>query len=109
MTPDQARIELMSLASKSTGTAYLLWVFGGIGGYHRFYLGLVNSAVAMLVTLWLSAITLIILVGFVGLFALFVWWVVDAFLISGWVSERNNRIATLMTAVTQKPHEPLPG
>jgi len=43
------------------------------------------------------------------LFALFVWWVVDAFLISGWVSERNNRIATLMTAMTQKPHEPLPG
>lgn len=108
LTPDQARIELMTLASKSTGTAYLLWFIGGIGGYHRFYLGRVPSAIAMILTFYASVITTLIVIGFVGLFGLFVWWIVDAFLISGWVDRRNKRIAELMTAVTQKPQQPLP-
>lgn len=56
----------------STAVAYLLWAFLGIFGGHRFYLGRIGSAVALLI---LSAITM----GLVG----FVWIIIDAFLIPG--------------------------
>jgi TM2 domain-containing membrane protein YozV len=66
----------MDKKKKSGGVAWLLWVFtGGIGG-HRFYLGKIGTGVAMLFTL-----------GGLG-----IWTLVDLFLVSGMIREANDRI-----------------
>lgn len=74
--------ELMILQSevdkkgKSKTPAWLLWLFtGGIGG-HRYYMGDVGYAVAMTLTL-----------GGLGL-----WTLIDAFLINGAIDEKNERL-----------------
>ncbi|RKR03606.1 TM2 domain-containing protein [Maricaulis maris] len=66
--------------SKSSGTAFLLWFFLGVFGAHRFYLGRPGTALLMILA-WV----LFIVPGFV-------WWVVDAFLISGMIKTDNNRL-----------------
>ena len=52
---------------KSVAATWLLWFFLGGFGAHRFYLGRVGTGIAMLFTLG----------------GLFIWWLVDIFLISG--------------------------
>jgi TM2 domain-containing membrane protein YozV len=75
---------------KETGVAYLLWFFLGEFGAHRFYMGKVGSAVAMLLIFLISIPLAFVFVGYFGLFAIFVWWIVDAFLIPGWVRTHND-------------------
>lgn len=67
--------ELMS-RQKSSGTAWLLLIFGGGLGAHRFYLGRTGTAIAMLLT-----------AGGLG-----VWTLVDLFLMGGMINETNERI-----------------
>lgn len=67
--------ELMS-RQKSAGVAWLLLIFAGSLGAHRFYLGRTGSAIAMLLTL-----------GGFGL-----WTLVDLFLLSGMIKETNEQI-----------------
>jgi TM2 domain-containing membrane protein YozV len=75
---------------KDTGVAYLLWFFLGEFGAHRFYLGKTGSAVGMLLIFVISVPLAFIFVGYFGFFALFVWWIVDAFLIPGWIRAHND-------------------
>ncbi|MGD8190513.1 TM2 domain-containing protein [Brevibacillus ginsengisoli] len=79
---DLSSEELQMLSSemlkkqKSTGTTWLLWIFtGGFGG-HRFYLGKTGSGVAMLLTL-----------GGLG-----IWTFIDLFLLNGMIKDTNDRI-----------------
>ncbi|MBN3552849.1 TM2 domain-containing protein [Fictibacillus nanhaiensis] len=66
----------MTKRQKSSGTTWLLWLFtGGVGG-HRFYLGKTGTAVAMLFTL-----------GGLG-----IWAFIDLFLINGMVKSTNEKI-----------------
>jgi TM2 domain-containing membrane protein YozV len=67
--------ELMS-RQKSSGTAWLLLIFGGGLGAHRFYLGRTGTAIAMLLT-----------AGALG-----VWTLVDLFLMGGMIKETNDQI-----------------
>ena len=61
---------------KSTAATWLLWLFlGGFGG-HRFYLGRIGTGIAMLFTL-----------GGLG-----IWWLVDIFLISGMLRAEEQRV-----------------
>ncbi|WP_128895821.1 TM2 domain-containing protein [Longirhabdus pacifica] len=61
---------------KSTGTTWILWLFlGGIGG-HRYYLGNIPQAIIMTLTL-----------GFLGF-----WTLIDAFMISGAIRKANEKI-----------------
>ena len=96
---ESSKMELMSIAAKSTGTAYFLWFIGGLGGFHRFYMGKFGSGVAMWLLMALSALTMIILIGFIGLFAAVIWWLVDAVCIGGWVKKHNERVACLVADV----------
>ena len=74
---DSVRQQLLFEANrKSTGVAYLLWLFLGGLGAHRFYLGRTGSAVGQLLLLLLGWIPL-----FAGWFVLGIWLLVDAFLI----------------------------
>jgi TM2 domain-containing membrane protein YozV len=66
----------MNKKQKSSGTTWLLWIFlGGLGG-HRFYLGKTGSAVGMLLTF-----------GGLG-----IWAFIDLFLINGMVKSTNEKI-----------------
>ncbi|WNF37405.1 TM2 domain-containing protein [Bacillaceae bacterium IKA-2] len=66
----------MSKKQKSSGTTWLLWVFTGVLGGHRFYLGKTGTAVAMLLTL-----------GGLGF-----WVFIDLFLINGMIKDTNDNI-----------------
>ena len=80
--------ELMLLESevknqgKNMVVAYIMWYFLGIFGGHRFYMKRTGSAIAQLIL----SITII------GMFATFIWWVVDAFLLHTWVKDENRMI-----------------
>ncbi|PYE88411.1 TM2 domain-containing protein [Phyllobacterium leguminum] len=87
--------------AKSTGAAYLLWVFlGGLGG-HRFYLGRTGTAFVQLLLCILGWATVAIGIGIVLLIVLAMWVLVDAFLIPGMVQEQkdNLRSSLSMTAM----------
>jgi TM2 domain-containing membrane protein YozV len=75
---------------KETSVAYLLWFFLGEFGAHRFYLGKTGSAVAMLLIVLISIPLTFVFVGYFGFFTVFVWWIVDAFLIPGWIRTHND-------------------
>jgi len=77
---------------KSAGVAYALWFFTGFVGGHRFYLNRSSSAAAMLCLTIVSWFLTVILIGFVGLFAVGIWVLVDAFTIPDWIREHNNRL-----------------
>ncbi|RRG18227.1 TM2 domain-containing protein [Weissella viridescens] len=66
---------------KSTVLAYILAIFLGVFGAHRFYMGKTGSGVAMLL------ITILTL-GF-GMIITGIWDIVDLFLIPGWIKESN--------------------
>tara|TARA_Y100001951_G_C11083651_1_gene152745 strand:+ start:85 stop:423 length:339 start_codon:yes stop_codon:yes gene_type:complete len=69
---------------KSVGAAYILWLFLGSFGAHRFYLGHVTSGAIQLSLLMLGWLPF-----FLGWAVLSVWWLVDAFLIPGLAERRN--------------------
>ena len=64
----------------SMSTAYVLGIFLGLLGAHRFYLGRTGSAIVML----LLSCTI------VGLVITIPWHVIDWFLIGGWVREKTD-------------------
>jgi len=94
MAHQEAQTMMMyDIKKKSMVLAYLLWFFLGSFGAHRFYLGKIGSAVAMLIITLVSYAMLIIFIGIFGLIAIGIWWIVDAFLIYGIVNNHNLRLA----------------
>ena len=77
---------------KSMLVAYLLAIFVGTLGIHRFYLGEKNTAIIQLVLTVAGWLTAIILIGFVALAVVGVWVLVDLFLIPGLVAKQNNKL-----------------
>lgn len=74
---------------KNTAVAYLLDIFLGTLGIHRFYLGRTGSAVAMLVLTLVGAFTAIFIIGFFLIAASGIWAFVDLFLIPGIIRSTN--------------------
>jgi len=87
-TKDMMRFEM---EKKSAGVAlFLCWVLG-VFGVHRFYLKRPN-AVAMLIITLISLPLCLVLVGFVGLVATWIWMIVDLFSVSRWAKEHNTAL-----------------
>ncbi|MEZ5735786.1 MAG: TM2 domain-containing protein [Novosphingobium sp.] len=76
---------------KSTGAAYLLLIFLGGFGAHRFYLGQTGTAIAQLLLGLLGWIPL-----FAGWIVLGIWLFVDLFLIPGIIREKNMELVSML-------------
>jgi len=90
---DARAMMLFEANKKSIVVAYLLWLFLGGAGGHRFYAGKTGSAVAQLLLLIFGLILTVVVVGGFMLIGLYVWVLVDAFLIPGWIRNQNSLLA----------------
>lgn len=98
-TEDKILIEQrVSNEAKSTGVAYLLLIFLGGFGAHRFYLGATGTAVAMLLLFILGWATTFIFIGFILLAIWGIWWFIDLFLIPGMVSSQKEAVRARLTS-----------
>jgi len=88
LSSDARALMLFESNKKTALVAYLLWFFLGLFGGHNFYLRRTGVAVAQL----------ILTITFVGLAISFIWVLIDAFLIPGWVSRQNNLLAAQLGA-----------
>ena len=85
----QARAHMMYDANrKSAGVAYLLLLFLGGFGAHRFYMGATGTGILQLLLLLLGWMPL-----FLGWAVLGIWLIVDLFLIPGMITNHNMRLA----------------
>jgi TM2 domain-containing membrane protein YozV len=82
---------------KSVGVAYLLWLFLGTLGAHRFYLGQTGTAIVQLVLTVIGWITILVGVGVLLLAIVGVWVLVDAFMIPGMARDANIGLANRLT------------
>lgn len=80
----------------NTVVTWILWIFLGMWGAHRFYLKRSN-AILMLVLTVIGYITTIILIGFLILFVTWIWWIVDAFYLNQYL--KQNRLDALHNAI----------
>jgi TM2 domain-containing membrane protein YozV len=89
---DIRRLMYFEANKKSTGTAYLLWIFLGGLGAHRFYLGRPGSAIAQIAIFWLSFPLMWVLIGFLTVWITPIWLLVDLALIPQIAREHNNNL-----------------
>ena len=82
---------------KSVVVAYLLLIFLGSFGVHRFYAGTTKPGAIMLSLFVLSCILLFAFVGAFGFLILGIWWFVDLFLLHGLISSYNNDLVGNLT------------
>ena len=73
----------MDKRKKSSGTAWLLLIFFGALGGHRFYLGQIGTGIAMACVWFVSWFLLFIPIA--------IWILVDLFLLSGMIRSRNEQ------------------
>lgn len=98
-TQDYMLIEQrVSNEAKSTGAAYLLWLFTGALGGHRFYLGKIGTGALMLILSIIGWATIVVGVGAVPLIIVGLWAIVDAFLIPGMIKRHKDRVRAEMTS-----------
>lgn len=72
-------------ATGMTIIVYLIWFFLGNLGVHRMVTGRVGSGVLMLILHGLGWLTLWLGIGLLVLGLVGIWWLIDAFLIPGWL------------------------
>ena len=79
---------------KNMVVAYLLLIFLGYFGIHRFYAGAKTSGIVMLVLFAVSWILTFLVIGFVGFAVLGIWWFIDLFLLHGLIVRHNDNLAS---------------
>ena len=91
---DTGALLMFEANKKSLAVSYLLWLFLGALGGHRFYNGRTATAVIQLL-MWAFGVTLVAVfgLGLILLIPLGLWLLVDAFLIPGWVNTHNTALA----------------
>lgn len=86
-------------ANKKTALiAYILWFFLGTWGAHRFYMGKIGSGAGMLCAMLAGIVLTFVAVGVLVIIGVYVWWIVDAFLIPGWARAQNNALIDRLNA-----------
>jgi TM2 domain-containing membrane protein YozV len=84
---------LYDAQKKSVGVAYLLWVFLGTLGAHRFYVGRIGTAIAQLLLTIVGVCTMFLGVGFFVAGCVGLWVLIDAFLLPGIIRMHNLELA----------------
>lgn len=88
-----AQTMLYDANKKSVGVTYLLWFFlGGLGG-HRFYAGKTGSAILLLAITLIGVFLSAVGIGLFFLAITAIWVIIDAFLIPGWIRNKNTLLA----------------
>jgi TM2 domain-containing membrane protein YozV len=88
---DTQALMLFDANKKSLGVSYVLWLFLGMFGGHRFYNGKTGSALAQLFLNIFGWLTIFAYgLGLLFIIPVAIWVIVDAFLIPGWVQNYNN-------------------
>lgn len=82
---EQMRLEEQK---KNAVVAYVLWWFFGFFGAHRFYMRKDKALVMLIITI-LSILTAVVVIGYIGLLAMFVWWIIDGINLHKWVTLYN--------------------
>ena len=95
---DASRLMEYDANKKSLAAAYILCLWFGWFGAHRFYLGRTGSAVAMLVLTLVSIPLVFVVVGVFTLGAVAIWMLVDLFLLPGIAREFNLALASRLNA-----------
>ncbi len=90
---DVGKMMMYESNKKSTGIAYLLWLFLGMFGAHRFYIGETGTGIAILLITVCSIPLKFALIGFVTIFISVIWVFIDLFLIPSMVQKHNNQLA----------------
>ena len=95
VSSDARAMMMFEANKKSVVVAYLLWFFVGSMGGHRFYLGKIGSAVAQLLLTIFGVLLLFAFgLGVILLIPVWIWVLVDAFLIPGWIRLQNSLLAS---------------
>lgn len=99
---DSSAVTMMTYDAnkKGVGVAYLLWLFLGGFGAHRFYMKRTGTAIAQLIMLIIGCATLVVFVGGFILGALYIWVLVDAFLIPGMARDYNITLASRLSTAS---------
>ncbi|OOY22359.1 hypothetical protein BMI86_01740 [Thioclava sp. DLFJ5-1] len=91
MTRDDARAlyieQRVANEKKSALLGYVLWFMLPMLGVHRMYMGRVFSGVVMLALTGIGTLLSPILIGFIPLGLAGLWWLIDALLMPGMVSQ----------------------
>ncbi|WP_121616633.1 TM2 domain-containing protein [Virgibacillus halodenitrificans] len=82
----------VSRKGKNMLLSYVLLIFLGTLGIHRFYLGKTGSAITQLVLTILGWMTAIFLVGFLLIAVVGIWLLIDLFLVPGMVESSNKEL-----------------
>ncbi|WP_405219336.1 NINE protein [Agrococcus sp. Ld7] len=90
--PPQVPVVQAQVKLKDVGLAYVFAIFLGGFGAHRFYLGRVGSAIAMLLMWQIGVATAWLGVGLLLVVATVIWFIVDLFALRGMVRERNHQL-----------------
>jgi TM2 domain-containing membrane protein YozV len=69
---------VLPMPYKDSTAAWLLWFFLGAFGAHHFYLGRTQWGVAYAIGFVVSWLLAVVIIGFLGLIALFILWIIDA-------------------------------
>lgn len=77
---------------KSMAIAYILLIFLGGFGIHRFYLNRIGSAITMLVLYVIGWFTVMFVIGFFFLGIVGIWLLIDLFLTARMVNEENVKL-----------------
>lgn len=85
-------------SEKSMVVAYLLLIFLGHLGLHRFYLGRTGTAITQLLLSLCGWATAWILIGFIPLSVVWIWLVADLFLTAGMVRNANEALHASVSA-----------
>ena len=98
MSADARALMAYEANKKSALIAYLLWFFLGWFGAHRFYTERTGSGIAQLILTIVGILLAFVAVGVLILIPVGIWVIIDAFLIPGWVRQKNNLLAAQLGA-----------
>ena len=95
---DAKAMMMFEANKKSMLVAYLFWFFLGVFGAHRFYCGKTGSGIAQIVMFGAGCLLTLVFIGVFVLIALYIWVLIDAFLIPGWIRSQNTLLAAQLGA-----------